>query len=178
MASRRQGRGEAWRSCRKRASSQAVRAACESKFGDAMQRVRRAHVDGAGPCVCMLSCADMHESVSHCQICMRAPQTCALPNLRASCGGSCTERAQQRARTEQHHRMLSLFSHTGDFTPVHANPSFCSTASRPDALCCAVLHASIHRSDAAFHRDPPHATRTTRALSGPARRVPARSAPL
>ena len=31
--------------------------------------------------------------------------------------------------------MLSLFSHMGDFTPVHAKPSFCSTAG--PTLCVA-----------------------------------------
>ena len=53
--------------------------------------------------------------------------------------------------------MLSLFSHMGDFTPVHAK-TIILQHSGPDALRCAVLQQP---SDGAVHCDPARAARTT-----------------
>ena len=58
--------------------------------------------------------------------------------------------------------MLSLFSHMGDFTPVHAKPSFCSTA---DPTLCVARSFSI---EATLHSTAtPHARLGRRKRSSP-----------
>ena len=95
---------------------------------------------------------------------------CAI-RVSALCA-SCAKGVQHQARTEQRH-VIAVFTH-GRF---HActRKTIILQHSGPDALRCAVLQ---HRSDAAFHRDPARATRTTQAQLAPHSRDHSLSAPV
>ena len=70
--------------------------------------------------------------------------------------------------------MLSLFSHMGDFTPVHAK-TIILQHSGSDALRCAVLQEP---SDGSVHCDPARAARTTQAQLAPPLARPRAQRPL
>ena len=69
--------------------------------------------------------------------------------------------------------MLSLFSHMGDFTPVHAKPSFCSTAGPTLCVARSFSNQAMVQSTAT-----PRAQLGRRKRSSPPTRATTRPAPL
>ena len=105
--------------------------------------------------------------------------TCARASKLGRCAirvcalcASCAKGVEHQARIEQRH-VIAVFTH-GRF---HActRKTIILQHSGPDALRCAVLQ---HRSDAAFHRDPARATRTTQAQLAPHSRDHSLSVPV